>query len=155
MTHARGADWLAIILQGAFGAFLGGLAGGLLVMNRVTRFMARDEESSLIMVAGCMIAGAGLLMRHGDGLLIPNRTVPSMPLRHTVRSMLLSLALIVIGIGTVVVGVGRYFYHSKWDSRDYKKANKPSLLTPDPPPVPAAMTATTSTPCSTLAPGQA
>ena len=32
---------------------------------------------------------------------------------------------------------------------------KTSLLTPDPPPVPAAMTATTSTLCSTLAPGQA
>ena len=30
-----------------------------------------------------------------------------------------------------------------------------SLLTPDPPPVPAAMTATASTPCSTRAPGQA
>ena len=29
-----------------------------------------------------------------------------------------------------------------------------SLLTPDPPPVPAAMAATTSTPCSALAPGQ-
>jgi hypothetical protein len=35
------------------------------------------------------------------------------------------------------------------------KPNKTSLLTPDPPPVPAVMTATTSTPCSTLAPGQA
>ncbi len=33
--------------------------------------------------------------------------------------------------------------------------NKASLLTPAPPPVPASMTATTSTPCSTLAPGQA
>ncbi len=34
------------------------------------------------------------------------------------------------------------------------KAYKTSLLTPDPPPVPAAMTATASTPCSTLAPAQ-
>ena len=34
-------------------------------------------------------------------------------------------------------------------------ANKTSLLTPDPPPVSAAMTATPSIPCSTLAPGQA
>jgi hypothetical protein len=36
-----------------------------------------------------------------------------------------------------------------------EKPNKTSLLTPDPLPVPAVMTATTSTPCSTLAPGQA
>lgn len=35
------------------------------------------------------------------------------------------------------------------------KANKTSLLTPDPLPVPAVMTATTSTPCSAFAPGQA
>ena len=35
------------------------------------------------------------------------------------------------------------------------KAKKASLLTPDPPPASAVMTATTSTPCSTLAPGQA
>lgn len=38
---------------------------------------------------------------------------------------------------------------------EHKRQNKTSLLTPDLPPVPAAMTATTSTPCSTLAPGQA
>lgn len=36
-----------------------------------------------------------------------------------------------------------------------KEANKTSLLTPDPPPVPAVMTATTSTPSSARAPGQA
>lgn len=36
-----------------------------------------------------------------------------------------------------------------------RQQNKTSLLTPDPPPVPPAMTATTSTPSSTLAPGQA
>jgi hypothetical protein len=41
------------------------------------------------------------------------------------------------------------------DSGDTTKANKTSLLTPDPPPVPAVMTTTTFTPCSTLAPGQA
>ena len=35
------------------------------------------------------------------------------------------------------------------------KANKTSLLTPDPPPVPAPMTATTSTHSRSLAPGQA
>lgn len=36
-----------------------------------------------------------------------------------------------------------------------KKSNKTTLLTPDLPPVPAVSTATTSTPCSSLAPGQA
>ena len=33
--------------------------------------------------------------------------------------------------------------------------HKTSLLTPDPPPIPAVMTATTSTPCSILALSQA
>jgi hypothetical protein len=36
-----------------------------------------------------------------------------------------------------------------------RRENKASLLTPDPPPVPAVVTDTTSIPCSTLAPGQA
>jgi len=36
-----------------------------------------------------------------------------------------------------------------------KNAEQGVALTPDPPPVPAVMTATTSTPCSTLAPDQA
>jgi hypothetical protein len=40
-----------------------------------------------------------------------------------------------------------------WIASSKDEANK--TLTPDPPPVLAAMTATTSTPCSILAPGQA
>ena len=65
---ARHADWLSIVLQGLLGALLGSLAGRLFVMNRITKFMARDQESSMIMVAGCIVAGVGLFMRLGDGL---------------------------------------------------------------------------------------
>lgn len=39
--------------------------------------------------------------------------------------------------------------------KNKKEVSKASLLTPEPPPVPAAMTITTSTPSSTLGPGQA
>lgn len=106
----RRADWMSIVFQGLFGAFLGSLAGGLLVMNRATRFMARDAESSMIMVVGCVLAGAGLLMRHGDSLLISTRTVPAMPMRHSRLSMFLAIMLIVIGGATVFFGIGRYIY---------------------------------------------
>jgi hypothetical protein len=106
------ADWLSIVFQGLLGAFLGGVAGGVLVMNRVTRFMARDPESSMIMVAGCVVAVAGLFMRHGDRLLLPTRTVPPMPLRHSALSKFLAFTLVAIGAGTVVFGVWRFYYLS-------------------------------------------
>jgi hypothetical protein len=108
MMEGRRADWMSIVFQGLFGAFLGSLAGGLLVMNRVTRFMASDAESSMIMVAGCVLAGAGLFMKHGDSLLVSTRTIPAMPIRHTRLSMLLAFTLIVIGGATVFFGIGRY-----------------------------------------------
>lgn len=108
--HKQNADWLSVILQGLFGAFLGGLAGSLLVMHRATRFMARDPESSLIMVIGCTVAGAGLFMRHGDSLLVSTRVIPPMPIRHSSLSVIVSISLIVIGGATTAYGLGRYLY---------------------------------------------
>jgi hypothetical protein len=107
------ADWLSIFFQGLLGAFLGGVAGGFLVMNRGTRFLADDPETSMIMVAGCVVAVAGLFMRHGDRLLIPIRRVPPMPLQHSALSKILAFSLAVIGAGTVVFGVWRFYYLSQ------------------------------------------
>ena len=108
--HKQNADWLSIILQGLFGALLGGIAGGLLVMHRATRFMARDPESSLIMVIGCIVAGAGLFMRRGDSLLVSTHVIPPMPIRHSILSVILSISLVVIGVATTAFGIGRFFY---------------------------------------------
>jgi len=58
----------------------------------------------------------------------------------------------------IAVSVGATFIPRWWSQHrktENNQPNKTSLLTPDPPPVPAAMSATTSTPCSTLALGQA
>ncbi len=58
----------------------------------------------------------------------------------------------------IAVSVGATFIPRRWSQHrktENNQPNKTSLLTPDPPPVPGAMSATTSAPCSTLAPGQA
>ena len=99
---SKSADWFAIALQGLFGAFLGLLAGGLLVMHRGTKFMANDEQSSLIMVAGCIVAG--------DSLLIQTRVIPPDPLRHTAFSVFISRAIVVVGTGIATFGLARYYY---------------------------------------------
>ena len=108
MTRSSDADWLSIILQGLLGGFLGALVGGGLVMNRITRILASDPAAALIVVVGCMVAGAGLFMRSGDRLLIATRTIPSMPLRHSTLSLLLSRSALVVGSGIVVFGFGRH-----------------------------------------------
>jgi hypothetical protein len=129
--HVRNADWFAIVLQGLFGALLGVLAGGLLVMNRITRFMARDAESSLVMVVGCMLAGAGLLMMRGDGLLIPTRTLPPVPMRHSALSISFSYALVAVGAAALLFGVARWFHLSQRDSRmDQDRSGGAFLVTP-------------------------
>ncbi len=68
-----------------------------------------------------------------------------------------NIRLLYIIIGSLVM-IGSYMWirglHGAAEGEP-TEANKTSLLTPDPPPVPAFMTVTTSTPCSTLAPGQA
>lgn len=79
-------------------------------MHRGTKFMANDEQSSLIMVAGCIVAGAGLLMRHGDSLLIQTRVIPPDPLRHTAFSVFISRAIVVVGTGIATFGLARYYY---------------------------------------------
>lgn len=61
------------------------------------------------------------------------------------------LVATVTGIMAVVFGI----IFATGSIQQKPTANKTSLLTPDPPAVPAAMSPITSTPCSTLAPGQA
>ena len=68
-------------------------------------------------------------------------------------SMFIASAAFWIGLLYLIFGLGAGKSEAPANQLN-KETNKTSFLTPDPPPVSVAMTATSSTPCSSLAPGQ-
>ena len=88
---------------------MGSLAGGLLIMNRLTKFLAQDEESSLVMLLGCVFIGTSLFMRFGDAILVPTRTIPQTPIQHSKMSILITTLIGATGVCTLFRGLFCFF----------------------------------------------